>query len=92
MYSPFKDKWREPDARLERLAAFWTLRGPSGRDLTCAAFRVETGLELGTFYSPDAVVATELFRGTEADERLAAKADAWRLTLLQKGFREIVKC
>jgi hypothetical protein len=35
--------------------------------------------------------ATELFRGTNADERVAEKADAWRLTLMQKGFREIAK-
>jgi hypothetical protein len=60
------------------------LRGPSERDLTCAAYRVATGLELRTAYGPQDVVATELFRGADADERLAATADAWRLTLMQK--------
>jgi hypothetical protein len=37
------------------------------------------------------VLATELFRGADADERLAEKADVGRRTLLAKGFREIAK-
>jgi len=75
----------------EHLATFWTLRGPTGRDLTCSAYRVETGLELRVEYGPQDIVASELFRGTDADERLAEKADVGRLTLLAKGFREIAK-
>ena len=75
----------------EHLATFWTLRGVSGRDLTCSAHRVDTGLELRVEYGPEDVVATELFRGADADERLAEKADVGRLTLLAKGLREIAK-
>ena len=77
----------EPES--EHLATFWTLRGPSERNLTCSAFRVGTGLELRTEYERGDIVATELFRSESADERLAERADAWRLTLLTKGFREI---
>jgi hypothetical protein len=67
------------------------LRGPTARDLTCSAYRVETGLELRVEYGPQDVVATELFRGVNADEQLASKADVGRLTLLAKGFRQIAK-
>jgi hypothetical protein len=82
-------KQREPVN--DHIADLWTLRGASGRHLTCAAYRVQFGLELRTSYSPDDIVATELFRGVDADERLAAKADAWRLALIGKGFGEIAK-
>jgi hypothetical protein len=73
------------------LATFWTLRGISGRDLTRSAYRIETGLELRVEYGPQDIVASELFRGTDADERLAEKADIGRRTLLAQGFREIAK-
>jgi hypothetical protein len=36
-------------------------------------------------------VSTKLCRDAEADEQIAATADAWRLTLIAKGFREIAK-
>jgi hypothetical protein len=68
-------------------ATFFTVIGPSGRPLTCAAFDVDTGLELRLSYADDDVMRSELFRSVDADEQLVAKADAWRLTLLQKGFR-----
>jgi len=48
-------------------------------------------LELRVFYGPHDIVASELFRGVDADERLAEKADVRRRTLLAKGFREIAK-
>ena len=62
--------------------------GPSGRPLTCAAFEVETGLELRVSYGDD-VMRSELFRGVDRDERLAEAADAWHSALMQKGFREV---
>ena len=80
---------REP--RIEHLTTFWTVRGPSNRDLTCSAYRVQTGLELRVEYGPQDIVASQLFRGRDADEQLAEKADAGRLTLIAKGFREIAK-
>jgi len=38
------------------------------------------------FYGPEDIVASELFRGVDADERLAEKADVGRRSLLRKGF------
>jgi hypothetical protein len=52
---------------------------------------VATGLELRAEYSPDDIVATTLCHDEDSDEQIAATADAWRLTLIAKGFREIVK-
>jgi len=77
------------EPRIEHLATFWTVRGPSNRDLTCSSYRVQTGLELRVEYSPQDIVASHLFRGRDADEQLAEKADAGRLTLIATGFREI---
>ena len=42
-------------------------------------------------YSTDDIAASKLFRGLDADDRLAEAADAWRLTLIAKGFREIAR-
>ena len=79
------------ESRIEHLATFWTMRGPSNRDLTCSAYRVRTGLELRVEYSPEDIVASHLFRGRDADELLAQKADVGRLTLIATGFREIAR-
>lgn len=49
----------------EHVVTLWTLHGSSGRDLTCSAYRVATGLELRCEYGPDDVVATKLFRGPD---------------------------
>ena len=76
------------EPRIEHLATLWTVRGPSNRDLTCCAYRVQTGLELRIEYSPEDIVASQLFQGRDA-EQLAEKADVGRLTLIAKGFREI---
>jgi len=75
----------------EHVATFWTLRGPSERDLTCSAVKVATGLELRTQYGPEDIVATELFRGKGANEELVERADVLRLALLRKGFRQIAR-
>jgi hypothetical protein len=82
--------FQPPEPRIEHFATFWTMRGPSNRDLTCSAYRVQTGLELRVEYGPEDIVASHLFRGRDADE-LAEKADAGRLTLMATGFREIAK-
>jgi hypothetical protein len=75
----------------EHIATFWTLRGVTDRDYTCAAYRVQTGLELRVGYSDEDLTATQLFRGADAEERLAEAADTWRLRLLGKGSREIAE-
>jgi hypothetical protein len=54
--------------------------------MTCAAYEVETGLELRLQYSADDVMRSELFRGVDSNERLTATAESWRLALLEKGF------
>jgi hypothetical protein len=64
------------------------MASPGGRTLTCAAYEVETGLELRVSYGDD-VMRSELFRGVDRDERLAETADSWHLALLEKGFAEI---
>jgi hypothetical protein len=51
------------EPRFERIATLWRLRGTRGRNIECAAFRTETGLESRTMYSPQEIIATRLFRG-----------------------------
>ena len=72
----------------DHICDFWILKGATDRDITCAAYRVATGIEVRVTYSADEIVATKLFRGVGADEQLAEAADAWRLALLAKGFRD----
>jgi hypothetical protein len=80
-----------PEPLHEYICSFWTLRGSSGRNVTCSAYRTDVGLELRAEYGPEELVASELFRGVDADERLAQKADLLRHRLLAKGFHEIAK-
>jgi hypothetical protein len=77
----------KPEPRLERIATLWRLRGTSGRNIECAAFRTDTGLELRTMCSPEEIIATRLFRGPGADEQVAEVADQWRLNIA-KGFSD----
>jgi hypothetical protein len=37
-------------------------------------------------YPDDDVHRSELFRGVDREERVAERADAWHLALIQKGF------
>lgn len=64
------------------------MRGTSGRNIECAAYRVQTGVELRTMYSPEEIIASQLFRGVDADEKVAAAADRWRLNMLAKRFTD----
>ena len=89
--TPFSGRYAPPQAPLEHVATFWTLRGPSERDIVCSAYKTPLGLEIRAEYGPQDLVASELFRGPDADQRLAEKADAWRLTLIGKGFHEIAR-
>jgi hypothetical protein len=67
-------------------ATLFTVVAPSQRPLTCAAYDVESGLELRSSYPDDDVQRSELFRGVDRDDRLTEQADSWRLALLAKGF------
>jgi hypothetical protein len=51
-----KHQGDKPEPRLERIATLWRMRGTSGRDIECAAFRTETGIELRTMYSPEEII------------------------------------
>jgi hypothetical protein len=64
------------------------LRGPSGRDLTCSAYRVATGIELRAEYGPNDIVSTKLCRDDDADEQIATTADAWRFTHCEELSRD----
>jgi hypothetical protein len=83
-----KHQGDKPEPRLERIATLWRMRGTSGRNIECAAFRTETGMELRTMYSPEEIIASQLFRGVDADEKIAEAADQWRLNLFAKGFSD----
>ena len=89
------DVFRFPDTPKPRppknihRATFFTVIGPSKRPLTCAAYDVDTGLEVRLFYGTDDVQRSELCRGPLRDQKAAGTADAWRIALLQKGFTEI---
>lgn len=69
-------------------ATLFHMVGPRGRPLTCAAFEVETGLELRLSYGDD-VMRWQLFRGADRDERLTEAAAIWRAALIEKGFFEV---
>ena len=77
-----KHQGDKPEPRLERIAKLWRMRGTSGRNIEC-------GMELRTMYSPEEIIASQLFRGVDADEKLAEAADQWRLNMLAKGFEDI---
>jgi hypothetical protein len=79
----------KPEPRFEFITMLWRMRGTSGRNIECCAYRVETGLELRTMYTPTEIIASQLFRGVDADDKLAEAADQWRPNLVAKGFEEI---
>ena len=85
----FPDSPKPPPPKSILRATFFTVVGPSGRPLTCAAFDVETGLEVRLFYGADDVQRSQLFRGPLREDDAATVADQWRLALLKKGFTEI---
>jgi hypothetical protein len=82
----FPDPPKPPPPKNTHRATFFTVIGASKRPLTCAAFDVETGLEIRLFYGPDDVQRSQLFRGPLREDDAATVADQWRLALIQKGF------
>ena len=85
----FPDSPPPPPPTNRLVATLFQMKAPSsGRVLTCAAYEVETGLELRVSYDDD-VMRTQLFRGVDRDERLAETADAWHLALVEKGFADV---
>ena len=95
-WRPMAEVFRFPDTpppappKSIHRATFFTVIGPSRRPLTCAAFDVETGLELRLSYDDDGdLMRSQLFRGVDRDERVAEMADAWRMRLVHKGFEDV---
>jgi len=84
----FPDPPPPPPPKNRLVSTLFQMASPGGRTLTCAAFEVETGLELRVSYGDD-LMRSELFRGVDRDERLAETADSWHLALIEKGFAEI---
>jgi hypothetical protein len=66
------------------------MRGTTADGISNAAhIASRRAFELRTMYTPTEIVASQLFRGIDADERLTEAADQWRLNLIAKGFEEI---
>src|SRR5688500_5608712 len=84
---------REP--ALELVSILFRMKGAPGRPLRCAAYRVDTVLELRLEYEDvengafeNDLQRSQLFRVGD-DEAIARAADRWRLTLREKGFEEL---
>ncbi|SRR5690242_538929 len=85
----FPDPPKPPPSRNDYRATFFVVVGGSGRRLVCAAYDVETGLELRLSYEDNGdLMRSQVFRSADREERVAEMADGWRLLLLEKGFRE----
>jgi hypothetical protein len=61
----FPDPPPPPPLKNRHVATLFQMTSPGGRMLTCAAYEVETGLELRVSYGDD-VRRTELFRGVDS--------------------------
>ena len=70
------------------IATLFSVVAPSGARVTCAAFEVDTGLEL-RLDNGDDTMRSELFRGVDRYEQTAEAADTLRRALLEIGFTEI---
>lgn len=88
----FPDSPPPPPPKNVLRATFFHVVGTTQRPLVCAAYEVESGLELRLFYSDvsddSGLMRSQLFRGVDADDRLATAADQWRRALVGKGFTE----
>ena len=77
------------DPKLVKVADYWRLRSTSTepgvvRELTCALFETDFGLELRLEYSPEDLVRSQMVADDAGGRALA---EAWRSALLEtQGF------
>ena len=71
------------------LITFWTLRTRDGRLLTCAVYRVPSGLELRLEDERHRIASSELFRGADKHLAMVKKADIMRARLVAHGSSDV---
>jgi hypothetical protein len=75
----------------KHVATYFSVIGPSAEALTCAAFETDTGFELHLSYLDGHVMESQSFAaGPDLEERMAARANEWRRTWIEKGFRDVI--
>ena len=71
-----------PVAREQELDTFWRLRTATGRTLTCAIYRADTGLTVRASFGPNDIVRSQLVPDVVVGRELAAK---WHQSLRDQG-------
>jgi hypothetical protein len=72
---------------LELLEEQWRIVGPSGRVITCAAYRIDgPGIDVRAGYSPDDV---RLIQRVADVTHARVVAQMWRAAIIAKGFLEL---
>jgi hypothetical protein len=86
-YTPFSGRHSEPPT-LELIEMLWRVVGPSGKEIVCGVYRVETGLEVRchSAESIDTLIRSE--RATDIDIARDIAA-AWKRVAMDKGFTSL---
>jgi hypothetical protein len=74
-----------PDER--HVATLWSMRGPTGKPITCEIWQVATGLEVRAMRAGE-LYRSQLCRGPVPRDEAIAVANSWRRVLSAKGFSE----
>ena len=87
-YSPFKGRYREPDAPQELVRVLWTMRSAVGKEITAAIYAVATGRELRVSLGPE-LLESRLSRTDGA--ALESRAEELSALLVSKGWAMLGK-